>query len=238
MLSAKDIREFRGFLRNATDRQVQGIYDKEKGAGRDDYAELAVAEAEQRGIFLDLADNEYGHSTKKKKSGAQLDREIAEALNGGGSVKLEYDDLDIEQMFKKRGDHDKNVTVILGDAAYTKRFKMPKWNVKPTMLQTPDVAIKHWSELGIPRSKGSHAQRADHYRDLRRRFDAEHSRLITEGERVYGKHGSLISGGFREDWPAALKDRIRFVAQGSGVIGDAIHLHDALSKSRSPVFHW
>ena len=237
MLSAKDIREFRGYLRSATDRQVQGIYDKEKSAGRDDYAELAVAEAESRGIDLDTRAR-YGAT--KKKSPAQLDREIAEALNGGGSgsVKLEFDDPEIERMFKKRGDHDKNVTVILGDAAYTKRFKMPKWNVKPTMLQTPDVAIKHWSELGIPRSKGAHAQRADYYRDLRRRFDAEHSRLITEGEHAYGKHGSLISGGFREDWPAALKDRIRFVAQGSGVIGDAIHLHDALSKSRSPVFHW
>ena len=61
MLSAQDIREFRGFLRQATDRQVQGIYDKEKRAGRDDYAELAVAEAERRDIVL----NEIGHSLKK-----------------------------------------------------------------------------------------------------------------------------------------------------------------------------
>jgi hypothetical protein len=59
MLSARDIREFRGFLGQATDRQVQGIYDKEKSAGRDDYAELAIAEAERRGIILDA------HATKK-----------------------------------------------------------------------------------------------------------------------------------------------------------------------------
>ena len=78
MLSARDIREFSSFLRNATDRQVQGIYDKEKRAGRDDYAELAVAEAKRRDIELD----EIGHSTKKK-SRAQLDREIAAALGGG-----------------------------------------------------------------------------------------------------------------------------------------------------------
>ena len=79
MLSARDIREFRGFLRQATDRQVQGIYDKEKRAGRDDYAELAVAEAENRGIELDDID----HSTKKRsKSPAQLEREIAETLAG------------------------------------------------------------------------------------------------------------------------------------------------------------
>ena len=61
MLSARDIREFRGFLRNATDRQVQGIYDKEQRAGRDDYAELAVAEAERRGIVLDA------HATMKRR---------------------------------------------------------------------------------------------------------------------------------------------------------------------------
>jgi hypothetical protein len=80
MLSARDIREFRGFLRQATDRQVQGIYDKEKGAGRDDYAELAVAEAERRGIFLERADDDNGSSHSTKKSRAQLDREIADAL--------------------------------------------------------------------------------------------------------------------------------------------------------------
>lgn len=245
MLSARDIREFRGFLRQATDRQVQGIYDKERRAGRDDYAELAVAEADRRrgglgdrrGIDLDL------RSHARKKSPAQLEREIAEALNGGSGergrgVKLQYDDADIERMFKKRGDHDKNVTVILGDPMYTRRFKMPKWNIKPTVLQTPDVAIRHWSELGIPRSKGAHAQRADYFRDLRARFEAEHQRLLGEGARVYGKHGSLISGGFYEDWPAPLKDRIRFVAHALGPLSDAIRLHEALSKSRSPVFHW
>ena len=75
MPSAKDIREFRGFLRQASDRQVQGIYDKEKSAGRDEYAELAVAEAERRGIELD------NHSTRKRsKSPTQLEREIAKML--------------------------------------------------------------------------------------------------------------------------------------------------------------
>ena len=88
MLSARDIREFRGFLRQATDRQVQGIYDKEKRAGRDDYAELAVAEAESRGIELDNG----RHYSTKKKSGAQLDREIAETLGRStkGGATLPY----------------------------------------------------------------------------------------------------------------------------------------------------
>ena len=90
-ISASDIREFRGFLRNATDRQIQGIYDKEKRAGRDEYAELAIAEALRRGLvlesngdlhweqFLDDDRPSRYHSTKKKPP-AQLDREIAAAL--------------------------------------------------------------------------------------------------------------------------------------------------------------
>ncbi len=52
-MTARDMQEFRGYLKNCTDAQVQGVYDKEKAAGRDDYAELAVAEAERRGIELD-----------------------------------------------------------------------------------------------------------------------------------------------------------------------------------------
>jgi len=52
-LSASDIRDFSGYLRNCTDRQVQGVYDKEKNAGRDGYAELAINEAARRGINLD-----------------------------------------------------------------------------------------------------------------------------------------------------------------------------------------
>lgn len=78
MPSAKDLREFRGFLRNATNPQVQGIYDKEKRAGRDEYADLAIEEAERRGIELDSG----RHHSTKKKSRAQLDREIAAALRG------------------------------------------------------------------------------------------------------------------------------------------------------------
>jgi hypothetical protein len=81
-ISSQDMREFRGFLRNVTDRQVQGIYEKEQQAGRDAYAELALAEAERRGIELDRdrdrAGSRYAHA--HKKSPAQLDREVSHAL--------------------------------------------------------------------------------------------------------------------------------------------------------------
>lgn len=52
-LSARDISEFTGYLRQCTDRQVQGVFDKEREAKRYGYAALARIEAERRGIELD-----------------------------------------------------------------------------------------------------------------------------------------------------------------------------------------
>jgi hypothetical protein len=52
-ITAKDIREFNAYLQQCTDRQVQGVYDKEKAAGRDEYVALAEAEAQRRGIILE-----------------------------------------------------------------------------------------------------------------------------------------------------------------------------------------
>jgi hypothetical protein len=51
-ISANDIREFCGYLRNCTDAQVRGVYDKEKKAGREEYVALAELEAVRRGLFF------------------------------------------------------------------------------------------------------------------------------------------------------------------------------------------
>jgi hypothetical protein len=52
-VTQRDKDDFAGYLRNCTDRQVQGVYDKERAANRRAYANLAVAEASRRGIQLD-----------------------------------------------------------------------------------------------------------------------------------------------------------------------------------------
>jgi hypothetical protein len=129
-----------------------------------------------------------------------------------------------------------NALTILGDPMYLQEFKMPKWNRKVTILDTPDVAIKHWHTLGIPTSKGAHRQRADHFRDLKNKFQKEHERLVTLAEKLYGAQGGLISGGLRDHWPDQIKDPIRFLAHGITTLSEAVHLHDALSKTRSPSF--
>jgi len=51
-ITAQDIKEFNAYLRNCTDAQVQGVYEKERTAGRDVYAELAAEAANSRDIDL------------------------------------------------------------------------------------------------------------------------------------------------------------------------------------------
>jgi hypothetical protein len=52
-MTREDREEFRLYCWNCTDRQVRGVYEKERDAGRDDYAEIARAEAERRNIALE-----------------------------------------------------------------------------------------------------------------------------------------------------------------------------------------
>lgn len=179
------------------------------------------------------------------KTAKQLEREISEAISSrtsrgsshGSGRGIKFHDADIDEMFRRRGSTGDSAKVaILGDSMYVRRLRMPKWNIAPTVLDTVDVAIRHHNELGIPTSKHAHARRADYFRALLSRFKAEHDRLIGEAERVYGANGPIISGGMHEDWPSVVKDKIRFVAQGSGALSRAVHLHDALSKTRSPAF--
>lgn len=43
-ITAKEVEDFCAYLRNCTDAQVQGVYDKEDKAGRRVYANLAMNE--------------------------------------------------------------------------------------------------------------------------------------------------------------------------------------------------
>lgn len=49
-MTDQERKEFARYLRNCTDQQVVGVWEKERAAGRDDYAALAVAEAGRRDI--------------------------------------------------------------------------------------------------------------------------------------------------------------------------------------------
>lgn len=49
-MTRQDKQEFRGYLQNCTDRQVYGVLQKEKDAGREDYADLARDELFRRNL--------------------------------------------------------------------------------------------------------------------------------------------------------------------------------------------
>lgn len=51
-MNQKDRTEFKAYLRDCTDQQVRGVYEKEDRANRPDYAALAREEAAKRGIDL------------------------------------------------------------------------------------------------------------------------------------------------------------------------------------------
>jgi hypothetical protein len=127
--------------------------------------------------------------------------------------------------------------VILGDQNYTKRFRMPKYNGGVSMLRDHKVAIKYASELGIPASKSAHSQRADHYDTLAKRFNRAWQDLVKRASKKFGDPGPFtgpfISGVYREHFPGAVKDRLRFLAHGETMLKDATRLHQALSKTRS-----
>jgi hypothetical protein len=50
-MTPQDKRDFNEYLRLCTDRQVLGVYEKERNAGRRGYAELARAEAQRRNLW-------------------------------------------------------------------------------------------------------------------------------------------------------------------------------------------
>lgn len=51
-ITSKDAAEFRAFCHNATPSQLRNIFDKEKSAGREGYAQIARDVAAARGVDL------------------------------------------------------------------------------------------------------------------------------------------------------------------------------------------
>jgi hypothetical protein len=52
-MTTQDRKEFEGYLRQCTDRQVYGVLAKERRAGRADYADLARNELARRNLMED-----------------------------------------------------------------------------------------------------------------------------------------------------------------------------------------
>lgn len=49
-MTKKDKTEFNAYLKNCTDRQLEGVLEKERSAGRTEYVALTKQEMELRGL--------------------------------------------------------------------------------------------------------------------------------------------------------------------------------------------
>lgn len=148
------------------------------------------------------------------------------------------------QAFQDIEDHRKTGTssealaaIVLDDPMYAREVKMPKYNGVVSMLEEPKVALKYANAWGIPTSKQAHAQRAEYFRGLTRIFADNNDDFLMRAIEEYGDGGgALISGIYREHFPADVKNRLRFLSHGLIQIRSAIRLHKYLSKTRSPLF--
>lgn len=148
---------------------------------------------------------------------------------------------DIEKKFlayKKSAQGDGDFAkAVLNDENYSIRFKMPGWNIKVFMLMDPKVAIRYSGSLGVSTSKAAHSQRADHFNTLKNHFEIAYHDLVKKALATYGNgDGHDISGIIRSHFPDDVKDRLRFLAHGKSMVSDAVRLHQALAKTRSPLF--
>jgi hypothetical protein len=128
--------------------------------------------------------------------------------------------------------------VLLGNASYVRRFKMPKYNGPVSMLREPKVAVRYMNQLGIPSSKTAHSDRATYMNALVRTLDQAWQKLVTECAEMFGDHGPTVSGVYRSHFPEGAKNRLRFLAHGMQMAAEAERLHDFLTKTRSPLFSW
>jgi len=126
--------------------------------------------------------------------------------------------------------------LVLGDATYERRFKMPKWNGPVTMLQEPKVAIRHNQVLGISTSKNANRQRAEYFTNLYHEIGRTYTDLANLALETYGNDGPQVSGIIRSHFPRDIKDRLRFLSAAKNATGDAARLHEYLAKTRSPLF--
>jgi hypothetical protein len=146
-------------------------------------------------------------------------------------------DAELEWMYQtqKRQQHDLE-KIVLGDAFYGQRFKMPKYNGPVTMLAEPKVAVRYANTLRIPTSKAAHSMRAEHFRNQHNEIENTYHQLVKLACDTFGDHGPLVSGIVHDHFPQDVKDRLRFLSTARNLTGDATRLHDYLSKTRSPLF--
>lgn len=123
--------------------------------------------------------------------------------------------------------------------SYTVHFKLPKWNIEPTVLQAAGQST-------IPRgiieqlfpgwTKADHAEAAEVMAKARDAANAEWQKDAASAGKKYGSHGGAVSGAHREHFPEHVKEVLRHLAHYATAAGKASHFHYIATGARNPYF--
>lgn len=96
---------------------------------------------------------------------------------------------------------------------YERRYRVPKWNGLVTALED------HRILRVIPEfdwwTRDDHRRRALRLVALARGMEQERASIAERAVAEYGDDGPLVSGVYREHFPAHVKDRLRYLCQAA-----------------------
>jgi len=106
---------------------------------------------------------------------------------------------------------------------YTERSRFPKWNIVPTATQEPRLLKRRLPDW----TTQDHIDAALWNARMALRLHNAWGKSVAAGIKKYGEHGALISGGFHDDWPESVKDKIRKLAHTTNAFVDVARAHGA-----------
>lgn len=113
-------------------------------------------------------------------------------------------------------------TGILAPERYCAEYRVPKWSRVVTMAQVPEIMR---AETRGQFMKAEHARAAIAWLDVARDARIGWQDAVYRALQQYGDHGPLISGIYRDHFPAEVKDELRTLARLQTFAEDASVAH-------------
>jgi hypothetical protein len=102
----------------------------------------------------------------------------------------------------------------------------PRWGWTRAITLRDDHRLFRYIPQFATWTKATHQHEALHAAAVAHVLESAHTLIAFDAAKWYGEHGSLISGGFRDDWPEETKTTLRWLAH---------RITDERDRSRS---HW